>query len=176
MAFQFRPLAIPDVVEITPQVFGDERGAFAEVFKASEFQAHGLEGPFVQVNYSRSGKGVLRGLHYQRPPKAQAKLMAPASGEIFDVAVDIRPDSTTYKQWVGVTLSSEKKNMLWVPVGFAHGFQVLSEIAEVMYFVAGSEYAPDSEAGLAWNDPGLGIDWPIDDPILSEKDKRYPVL
>lgn len=176
MAFQFRPLAIPDVVEITPQVFGDERGAFAEVFKASEFQTYGLGGSFVQVNYSRSGKGVLRGLHYQKPPKAQAKLMAPASGEIFDVAVDIRPDSTTYKQWVGVTLSSEKKNMLWVPVGFAHGFQVLSEIAEVMYFVAGSEYAPDSEAGLAWNDPGLGIDWPIDDPILSEKDKRYPVL
>lgn len=176
MAFQFRPLRVPEVIEIVPQVHEDRRGAFAEVFKASEFRAHGLEADFVQVNYSRSARGVLRGLHFQKAPKAQAKLMAVARGEIFDVAVDIRPDSSTYRQWVSVKLSSDRKNMLWVPAGFAHGFQVVSDVAEVLYFVSGSEYAPDSETGIMWNDPLLHIPWPVPAPILSEKDERYQAL
>lgn len=176
MSFVFRPTEIADVIEITPQVHRDARGGFAEIFKMSEFQTHGIEASFVQVNYSHSGKGVLRGLHYQKPPKAQAKLMAVGSGEIFDVAIDIRPASPTYKQWVGVNLSSEKKNMLWVPAGLAHGFQVVSDMAEVMYFVSGSEYAPDFETGIIWNDPSLNIPWPITQPVLSEKDKLYSTI
>lgn len=176
MSFTFRPTEISDVIEITPQVHGDVRGGFAEIFKASEFQAQGIDASFVQVNYSRSGKSVLRGLHYQKDPKAQAKLMVVASGEIFDVAVDIRPDSLTYKKWVSVNLSSERKNMLWVPAGLAHGFQIVSDMAEVMYFVAGNEYAPDFEAGIIWNDSTLHISWPWPKPILSEKDKLYSAL
>lgn len=176
MAFQFLPTAIPGVFEIVPQVYGDARGGFAEIFKSSEFRSAGIEASFVQVNFSRSVKGVLRGLHYQRTPKAQAKLMLVASGEIFDVAVDIRPDSPTFKKWVSVQLSSERKNMLWVPAELAHGFQVVSAFAEVMYFVSGSEYAPEAEAGIIWNDKSLNIQWPIQNPILSEKDKQYSSL
>lgn len=173
MAFEFRRLDIPDVVEIVPQVHDDERGAFAELYKSSEFTAHGIEAHFVQFNYSRSAKSVLRGLHYQLNPKAQAKLLTAAAGKVFDVAVDLRKGSPTFGKWVSVLLSARKKNLIYVPVGFAHGFCVTSEMAEVMYYVTG-EYAPEAERGIIWNDSSLGIAWPTQQPVLSAKDQEYP--
>jgi dTDP-4-dehydrorhamnose 3,5-epimerase len=175
MSFQFRPLAISDVIEIVPQLHGDERGAFAELYKASEFAARGIDVQFRQFNYSRSAKDVLRGLHYQLNPQAQGKLLSVASGEIFDVAVDLRKGSPTFGTWVSLALSAEKKNLVYVPAGFAHGFCVTSEAAEVMYYVTG-EYAPEAERGIIWNDKTLGIGWPTDTPVLSGKDEKYPAF
>lgn len=175
MAFEFRPLSIPDVIEVVPELHGDERGAFAELYKRSQFVEGGIDVQFVQFNYSRSAKDVLRGLHYQLNPKAQAKLVGAASGEVFDVAVDIREGSQTFGKWVSVVLSAQKKNLIYVPVGFAHGFCVTSDMAEVMYYVTG-EYAPEAERGIIWNDPKLAISWPTTAPILSDKDKEYPTL
>lgn len=175
MAFTFTKLDIPDVLHIQPDVFGDDRGFFAEVFKQSAFTEAGINETFVQVNNSRSAQHVLRGLHYQKPPHAQAKLLMVAAGEIFDVAVDIRKSSPTFGQWVSATLSAVKKNMIWVPEGFAHAFCVTSETADVLYFV-NREYAPDAERGIAWDDPELAITWPTDQPVLSDKDKVYPAL
>lgn len=175
MSFQFRALVIPDVIEITPQLHGDERGAFAELYKRSQFVEGGIDVQFVQFNYSRSAKDVLRGLHYQLNPKAQGKLVAALTGEVFDVAVDIREDSPTFGKWVSVVLSAEKKNLIYVPVGFAHGFCVVSEMAEVMYYVTG-EYTREAERGIIWNDKTLDITWPTNAPVLSEKDKAYPSL
>lgn len=175
MPFKFQRLEIPDVILIEPQVFGDERGFFMETYKHSEFSAFGITEHFLQDNHSRSKKGVLRGLHYQNPPKAQGKLVRVVLGEIFDVAVDIRKGSPTYGRWVGVILSAENKRMLYIPPGFAHGFCVLSDVAEVIYKVT-EEYAPELEAGIIWNDPEIGIQWPIPTPILSTKDSRWPTL
>ena len=175
MAFQFRPLPIPDVIEITPQVFGDDRGGFAEMYKESDFSANGIAVSFKQFNYSRSAKNVLRGLHYQLNPKAQGKLLAVISGEIFDVAVDMRKGSPTFGTWVHLTLSAPKKNLIYVPAGFAHGFCVTSEMAEVMYYVT-DEYSPGHERGIIWNDSRLKIAWPTQAPVLSAKDKEYPDL
>lgn len=175
MPFEFEPQSIPDVVLVKPRLFSDERGAFAELFKASEFQKKGLTEPFLQVNYSQSTHGVVRALHYQLHPKAQGKLVAAISGEIFDVAVDLRKSSTTFGKWIGVTLRAEDKHMLYIPVGFAHGFCVVSQQAEVMYFTTG-EYASEYERGIAWNDPAIGISWPVGKPILSGKDSAYPPL
>jgi dTDP-4-dehydrorhamnose 3,5-epimerase len=166
---------MPDVILIIPKVFEDERGCFLEAYKWSEFAAQGIGDHFVQDNQSRSTQGVLRGLHYQRPPQAQAKLVRVVQGEIFDVAVDIRQGSPTYGQWAGLTLSAGDGRMLYVPVGFAHGFCVTSATAEVIY-KASAEYAPESEAGLAWNDPDIGIDWPTDTPVLTQRDAAYPLL
>ncbi len=160
---------------IVPKRFEDERGFFLEAYKASEFEAQGIRDHFVQDNHSHSTRGVLRGLHYQRPPKAQAKLVRTLRGEIFDVVVDIRQGSPTYGQWVGATLSATDGRMLYVPSGFAHGFCVLSDVADVVYKVT-AEYAPETEGGLMWNDPDIGIRWPIDTPNLSEKDTHYPLL
>lgn len=163
---------LPEVLLIQPKVFEDERGFFFESYNARRFQELvGAEINFVQDNHSRSTKGVLRGLHYQ-VQQVQGKLVRAVVGEIFDVAVDIRKSSPTFGQWVGHTLSAEKKNQLWVPPGFAHGFLVLSEVAEVLYKTT-DYYAPQGERCILWNDPDLNIDWPLRDltPVLSAKDQ-----
>lgn len=175
MPFSFQRLEIPEVVLIEPKVFQDGRGFFMETYKFSDFAAFGIAERFVQDNHSRSKKSVIRGLHYQNPPKAQGKLVRAVVGEIFDVAVDIRRGSPTYGKWVGEKLSSENKRMLYTPPGFAHGFCVLSAEAEVVYKVT-EEYAPEHEAGIIWNDPDIGISWPIANPIISEKDAALPCL
>ncbi|MGE1084317.1 dTDP-4-dehydrorhamnose 3,5-epimerase [Pseudomonas shirazensis] len=166
------PLAIPDVYLFTPKVFGDDRGFFFESFNANVFQeTTGLNPDFVQDNHSRSVKGVLRGLHYQLAPHAQGKLVRVVQGEVFDVAVDIRRSSPTFGKWVGARLSAENKNQLWVPPGFAHGFVTLSETAEFLYKTT-DLYHPASERCIAWDDPEIGIEWPIDyAPSLSGKDQ-----
>lgn len=175
MPFTFRPLEIPDVIEVVPKVFADERGAFAEIFKQSDFAKEGIEFGVKQINQSTSKRGVIRGLHYQKEPAAQAKLVRVMSGEVFDVAVDIRRGSATYGKWVGATLSAKEGNMLYVPIGFAHGFCVVSEEADVMYY-CDEEYAQHLEHGIIWNDAQIGVQWPVEDPILSEKDLQYGKL
>jgi dTDP-4-dehydrorhamnose 3,5-epimerase len=163
--------AIPDVMILEPKVFGDERGFFMESFNARLFQeATGCDAPFVQDNHSKSLKGVLRGLHYQLPPKAQGKLVRVVAGEVFDVAVDIRKSSPSFGQWAGVMLSAENKRQFWVPPGFAHGFVTLSDTAEFLYKTT-DYYAPEMERSILWNDPEIGITWPIDfSPLVSPKD------
>lgn len=167
---QVIPTAIPDILLLEPKVFADERGFFYESFNARTFhQLIGREVTFVQDNHSRSQQGVLRGLHYQLPPAAQAKLVRCASGEVFDVAVDIRRDSPTFGQWVGAYLSAENHRQMWIPEGFAHGFAVMSEVADLLYKTTGY-YNPSLERCIAWNDAEIGIDWPIAAPVLSCKD------
>ncbi len=152
--------AIPDIKVIEPRVFGDERGFFFESYNAQKFaELTGYTGPFVQDNHSKSVRGVLRGLHYQ-VASSQGKLVRAVVGEVFDVAVDIRKSSPTFGKHVAVTLSAQNQRMLWVPVGFAHGFVVVSEVAEVLYKTT-DYYAPQHERSLLWNDPALGIDWPL---------------
>jgi dTDP-4-dehydrorhamnose 3,5-epimerase len=175
MPFRFQRLDVPDVMLIEPRTFKDQRGFFMETYKRSEFAANGVTGEFVQSNYSHSIRGTLRGLHYQKPPQAQGKLVMALTGEIFDVAVDIRRGSPSYGQWVGVALSGRNLRMLYVPAGFAHGFCVLSEEAGVIYQVT-TEYAPQLDAGILWNDPAIGVQWPISDPLLSPKDAQLPLL
>ncbi|EKS6730645.1 dTDP-4-dehydrorhamnose 3,5-epimerase [Enterobacter mori] len=166
---------IPDVLIFEPKVFGDDRGFFFESFSQKIFEeAVGRKVEFVQDNHSKSSKGVLRGLHYQLEPYAQGKLVRCVAGEVFDVAVDIRKFSPTFGKWVGVNLSAENKRQLWIPEGFAHGFLVLSDMAEFVYKTT-NYYAPESDRGLRWDDADLGIKWPLSvEPILSEKDKQHP--
>jgi dTDP-4-dehydrorhamnose 3,5-epimerase len=172
-----RPTRIPDVLILWPKVCIDTRGLFLETFRENEFSASGITGPFVQDNQTRSRQGVLRGMHYQIQ-KPQAKLVRAVAGEIFDVAVDLRRGSPTFGRWVGEILSDENKLQIWIPKGFAHGFYVLSEWAEVLY-KASDYYCPESERTVLWNDPDLGIPWPLLEgrpPILSAKDasgKRF---
>ncbi len=175
MPFDFQPLKLPDVLLIRCRTQRDPRGLFRETYKASEFAAHGIASNFVQDNHSHSGHGVLRGLHYQKSPQAQGKLIVVIRGEIFDVAVDIRRGSPTYAGWVGEVLTADDGCMLYVPAGFAHGFCVLSESADVVYKVT-AEYAPECERGIIWNDPEIGVCWPIGEPSLSERDLRLPRL
>lgn len=175
MPFEFLPTEIKAVLEIRPKVFSDERGEFAELFKLGDFERVGVTQPLTQINYARSKKNVVRGLHYQIDPKAQAKLVWCPVGEIFDVAVDIRKDSPTYSTWVGRTLSSENKTMLYIPRGFAHGYCAMTEGAEVAYG-CDEQYAPEHEGGVLWNDPEIGIKWPVDEPILVERDIAFPRL
>ncbi len=176
MAFEFIKQNIEDVILIKPKVFCDNRGFFMESYKKSEFVANGIDVDFIQDNHSKSSAHVLRGLHYQANPNAQAKLVRCLRGRIFDVAVDIRPSSKTFGQYVKVELSEENKEMLYIPEGFAHGFVVLSENAEIHY-KTNAEYAPKSDRGILWNDKEINIDWDIDfEPILSEKDKTQPEL
>lgn len=175
MSFRFRAMDIPGVVLIEPQVFQDSRGLFMEFYRRSEFVAGGIPDTFVQDNYSRSVRGALRGLHYQKNPKAQGKLVMVLKGDIFDVAVDIRKGSPTYGKWVGAVFSHQKKQMLYIPVGFAHGFTVLSDEADVVYKVT-EEYAPELDRGIIWNDPRIGIHWPIEEPTISPKDAHLPTL
>ncbi|MEH8196724.1 dTDP-4-dehydrorhamnose 3,5-epimerase [Aeromonas allosaccharophila] len=165
--------SIPDVLIFEPKVFGDERGFFFESFNHKLFEeAVGYPVTFVQDNHSKSSKGVLRGLHYQLPPHAQGKLVRCVAGEVFDVAVDIRKSSPTFGQWVGVHLSGENKRQLWIPEGFAHGFVTLSESAEFLYKTT-NYYAPQCEGSICWNDPQVGIEWPIEGEVrLSKKDQE----
>ena len=171
--FTFHKTEIEGVYIIEPKVFGDDRGYFMETFKESDFKAAGLDYKFVQDNQSKSHRGVLRGLHYQKT-FPQAKLVRVISGEVFDVAVDLRKNSPTYGKWVGVILTAENKKMFMIPRGFAHGFVVLSETAEFVY-KCDEIYHPEDEGGIMWNDPEIGIEWPYkDEPSLSEKDKLHP--
>lgn len=165
------PLAIPDVLRIEPKVFGDARGFFYESFNQRAFaEATGLDVNFVQDNHSRSARNVLRGLHYQLVPRAQGKLVRVVAGEVFDVAVDIRPESPTFGRWVGQHLSAENKCQLWIPAGLAHGFVVMSETAEFLYKTT-DYWAPEFERCIRWDDPDLAIDWPLDGaPLVSAKD------
>ncbi|MCD6454981.1 MAG: dTDP-4-dehydrorhamnose 3,5-epimerase [Candidatus Aminicenantes bacterium] len=173
--FKFKRLEIPDVILIEPTVFEDQRGFFLESYNLKEFEAFGINVNFVQDNHSRSKKGVIRGLHFQKGKMAQAKLVRVVKGEIFDVAVDIRKGSSYYGKWVAVTLSENNKRMLFIPEGFAHGFCVLSEEADVLY-KASNFYSPEHEGGIRWDDPDLAIPWPVDNPIVSLKDRNLPFL
>jgi dTDP-4-dehydrorhamnose 3,5-epimerase len=168
--------AIPDVLLLEPKVFGDARGFFLEAYNKRTFhEASGLDVEFVQDNHSRSRQGVLRGLHYQIR-QAQGKLIRVLAGRIFDVAVDLRRSSATFGKWVGMELGAESMRMLWVPPGFAHGFAVLSEQADILY-KATNYFAPEHERTVVWNDPGLAIAWPLSgEPILSDKDRRGETL
>jgi dTDP-4-dehydrorhamnose 3,5-epimerase len=163
------PTAIPDVLVLEPKVFGDSRGFFLESWNERAFAAAGIPARFVQDNHSRSARNVLRGLHYQLR-QAQGKLVRVIAGEIYDVAVDIRRSSPTFGRWVGEPLSAENRRMIWVPAGFAHGFLVVSDAAEVLY-KATDYYAPEHERTIAWNDPELAVAWPLaGEPLLSAKD------
>lgn len=176
MPFNFEKTNIPDVILVKPQVFGDSRGFFLESYQKSTFAKNGIDIDFCQDNHSKSTKGVLRGLHYQKNPKAQAKLVRCSRGKILDVAVDIRKDSTTFGKWVGAILSEENKEMLFIPAGFAHGFVVLSDEAELLY-KASNEYSAENDRGIRWNDPDIAINWGIDfEPLISEKDAKQPFL
>jgi dTDP-4-dehydrorhamnose 3,5-epimerase len=167
--------AIPGVLLLEPKVFGDDRGFFLETFHAQRYADAGIPGPFVQDNYSRSSQGTLRGLHFQEP-QAQGKLVQVVAGAVFDVAVDVRRGSPTFGKWVGVELSADNRRQLWVPPGFAHGFCVTSESADFQYKCT-ALYAPQNERAILWNDPELGIAWPLSgEPKLSAKDAAAPRL
>jgi len=172
MGFRRLPTGIGDIVLIEPDVQGDERGFLVETFRESALAELGVDVTFVQDNHSRSKGPVLRGIHMQR---GQAKLIRCPRGRIWDVAVDLRPDSPTYKQWEGHELDGERHHQLFVPEGFGHGFCLLSDEADVLYRLS-SYYDPDLERGIAWNDPELAIEWPISDPVLSERDRTAPRL
>ncbi len=172
------PTTIPDVVILEPKVFGDARGHFFESFNQKAFQAAtGLAVDFVQDNHSKSAKNVLRGLHYQLPPKAQGKLVRVVQGEVFDVAVDMRNGSKTFGQWVGQVLSATNQLQMWIPQGFAHGFLTLSDTAEFLYKTT-DYYSPEHERAIRWNDPEIGINWPLTaaEPILAAKDAAAPLF
>ena len=175
MPFTFKRLSIPDVIFVEPQSFSDDRGFFFESFKESDFFLNGIDKKFVQDNFSHSVNGVIRGLHFQKAPKAQAKLVTVLKGKIFDVAVDIRKNSPTYGKWVSEILSDNTHNLLYVPEGFAHGFCVISDEADVLYKVS-NEYSQEHERSIIWNDPKLDIQWPIKKPIISNKDNKLSLL
>jgi len=175
MTFTFTRLEISDVVLVEPKIFSDNRGFFYESFKESDFLSYGIIDKFLQDNFSHSVRGVIRGLHYQNPPKSQAKLVTVIKGKIFDVAADIRKKSPTYGKWVSEILSEENHRSLYIPEGFAHGFCVLSEQADVTYKV-NNEYSPQHEQGIIWNDQTLNISWPIEKPVISEKDQQLSSL
>jgi dTDP-4-dehydrorhamnose 3,5-epimerase len=166
---------LPGVLIIEPKVFGDHRGFFLETFHSQRYaEAAGITQTFVQDNHSRSRRGVLRGLHLQTR-RPQGKLVRVARGEVFDVVADIDPRSATFGRWVGVNLSDENGKQLWIPPGYAHGFLTLSELVDYEYKCT-EFYDPESEGGAVWNDPDLAIDWPLDDPIMSERDRKLPTL
>ena len=171
MSFIFKKLNIPEVILIETTSYPDERGFFMETYKKSIFKENGILENFIQENHSVSKKNVLRGLHYQNDPHAQGKLVRCINGEIFDIALDIRKNSPTLGKWVSAILSKENNNQLYIPNGFAHGFCVMSEEAEVVYKCT-KEYVPNAERGILWNDPTIHIEWPIINPILSKKDQN----
>ncbi|MCP3064536.1 dTDP-4-dehydrorhamnose 3,5-epimerase [Myxococcus sp. K38C18041901] len=168
------PQEIPELLLLEPKVFGDDRGFFMELFHAKRYADAGIPGPFVQDNYSRSGKGTLRGLHFQEP-QGQGKLVQVLAGAVYDVAVDVRRGSPTFGRWVGVELSAENRRQLWIPPGFAHGFCVTSTTADFHYKCT-TQYAPEVERCIAWDDPDLAIPWPVTEPLMSPKDLRAPRL
>ncbi len=171
---QVEKTSLPGVMVLTPTVHGDERGFFMETYHQGAFSEAGLPDQFVQDNHSRSAHGVLRGLHFQYP-QWQGKLVRAIRGEIFDVAVDVRMDSPTFGQWFGVTLSEQNKQQIYVPPGYAHGFCVLSESADVVYKCT-ALYKPKDEIGIRWDDPAIGIEWPIEEPLVSAKDQAAGLL
>lgn len=166
---------IPDLVILEPKVFQDERGFFMETYNKEVLASYGLQYDFIQDNHAKSGKGVLRGLHFQRPPADQAKLVRVTRGAVYDVAVDLRKGSPTYGKWYGVTLSADNFRQFLVPRGFAHGYVTLEPDTEFQYKVD-NYYAPKLDGGIIWNDPDLAIDWPADEPVLSAKDRELPTL
>jgi dTDP-4-dehydrorhamnose 3,5-epimerase len=162
------------VVLLEPEVHGDDRGFMVETFRRDDWAGLGIDVEFIQHNHSRSAKGTVRGIHFQTEP-GQAKLVRCPRGEIFDVAVDLRRDSPTFGQWEGHVLDDKDHRQLFVPVGFGHGFAVLSEVADFTYLLS-STYDPATESGVAWDDPDVGVEWPVSDPLLSERDKTAPHL
>lgn len=171
---QVSETALPGVLVLEPRVFGDARGFFVETWSAERYRAHGIAGPFVQDNLSKSARGTLRGLHLQHP-FAQGKLVSCPLGSVLDVAVDVRAGSPTFGRYVAVDLSGENHRQLWIPAGFAHGFQVTSEVALFAYKCT-DVYHPEAELGVRWDDPDLGIRWPVPDPLVSAKDRALPRL
>ena len=172
MSFHFEPLEIPGVVLVRPTRHRDARGFFSETYRRSAFAGAGIDAELVQDNAARSVRGVLRGLHFQAPPAVQGKLVGVTRGSIYDVAVDLRPGAT-YGKWVARTLDDEAGEMLWIPPGLAHGYLTLTDVADVAYLVS-AEYDPSLDGGLRWDDPTLAIDWPVEAPILSERDRSLP--
>ena len=176
MPFEFEKTELGGVILVKPKVFGDNRGFFLETYKKKDFISAGINEDFIQDNHSKSSYGVLRGLHFQKNPNAQAKLVRCTKGEIIDVAVDIRANSPTFLKWTKRKLTEENKHQLFIPKGFAHGFVALSDIVEVMYKVSG-EYSPKDEMGILWSDKDINVDWGIDfEPNLSEKDKNAKTI
>ncbi len=173
--FKFTKMAIPDVLLIETEKFNDGRGYFFEHYKESVFKQNGISHPFSQDSLSKSKKGVLRGLHFQKEPFPQGKLVSVLSGSVFDVAVDIRKDSPHFGKWVSAELSEYNNRSIWVPPGFAHGFESLEDNTIILYKTTG-EYSKEHERGIVWNDPDLAIAWPINNPILSEKDSKHPAF
>lgn len=174
MPFEFHETELKSVIEITQVSVPDERGYFVETYKKSDFVNHGIELNFIQDNHSYSMERVLRGLHFQRAPYEQGKLVSVVSGEIFDVAVDIRPNSENYMKWYGTILSQKNNKMLWIPPGFAHGFQAIED-SHIIYKVT-EEYSKDHDGGIRWDDPDVSVNWPISSPIISKKDRQLPLL
>lgn len=174
----FTTTNFPGLLLIEPKVFGDDRGYFYESYNQKEFEEHGISEHFIQDNQSRSTKNTVRGLHFQTGEFAQSKLVRVLEGEVYDVVVDLRPDSVTFKKWFGLTLSAEKKNMMYIPRGFAHGFCVTSDTAEFAYKVGFALWNKEAESGIIWNDPDLNIDWPVgpEQAIVSEKDQELKTM
>ena len=175
MPFEFKKLHIPDLVVIDPKVFYDERGFFLETYKHSEFKNAGINPEFVQDNRAKSDQGVLRGLHYQLPPREQGKLVRVVKGKVWDVAVDIRKSSPTFLQWAGIELSEENFRSLYIPPGFAHGYVTLADDT-IFSYKCTDEYSPEHERGIIWDDPEIGIDWPHHRPLVSERDQGLASL
>jgi dTDP-4-dehydrorhamnose 3,5-epimerase len=173
MPFIFSNMPIEGLVVVAPRLFPDDRGFFMETFKESDFLKAGINARFVQDNHSRSSKGTLRGLHFQKPPHAQAKLVRCIRGRLWDVAVDLRSGSPTYKKWHGVELSEESRAMFFIPAGFAHGFVALEDGTELQYKCS-AEYNSQSDGGIRWDDPDLGVEWPLKDVLVSSKDAGLP--
>ncbi len=175
MAFEFKKTMIEGVLVVQPRVFPDARGFFLESYRKEEFSAAGIELEFVQDNHSFSQKDVIRGLHFQRAPRAQGKLVRVARGAVYDVAVDIRPSSPTYGKWFGIELNEENCSMLYIAPGLAHGFATLRDDTVFLYKCT-DIYSPEHDGGILWNDPDIAVKWPVDNPILSDKDKVRPLL
>jgi dTDP-4-dehydrorhamnose 3,5-epimerase len=175
MPFIFKKMDIPDVILIEPRIFGDKRGFFAETYKKSEFVENGIAEDFLQDNHSLSQKGVLRGLHFQENPRAQGKLVRVVKGRVWDVAVDVRKSSPTFLKWVSVELSEENNFMFYIPAGFAHGFVSLTDDVHLTYKCT-HEYSPEHDGGIRWDDPDLGLPWPVENPLVSDKDAELPYL
>ena len=175
VAFRFQPAGLDGIVLVDSTRHTDQRGWFQECFKQAEFAAAGIRGPFVQENHSRSALGVVRGLHYQLPPASQGKLVRCTAGEVFDVAVDIRGESPTFAKWYGTKLAATRSNLLWIPAGFAHGFQALADGSELLYLVT-AEYEPRLDRSIRVDDPAIGIRWPLPPAGLSAKDRAAPTL
>ncbi len=175
MPFIVKALSIPDVILIEPKIFQDNRGCFFEIFRESDFNNANLPVRFPQYNFSLSKKNVIRGLHYQKHPKTQGKIITVLKGRIWDVAVDIRKNSPTYLKWLSLELDDENRFMLYIPPGFAHGFLALSEDVHIIYKCT-NEYDSKLDAGICWNDPDIGIVWPVKNPILSYRDVRLPYI